>query len=85
MSNDTPPHSPGATRQAFDDFIARRDALTDAARAKAIARQHALGKLSARERIALLVDPGSFHEIGALVEPKRDTSTPSRCKRPSTA
>jgi acetyl-CoA carboxylase carboxyltransferase component len=73
MSNDTPPHSPSATRQAFDDFIARRDALTDAARPKAIARQHALGKLSARERIALLVDPGSFHEIGALVEPKRDT------------
>ena len=73
MSNDTLLHSPGATRQAFDDFMVRRNALTDAARSRAITRQHALGKLSARERIALLVDPGSFHEIGALVEPKRDT------------
>lgn len=28
-----------------------------------IARQHARGKLSARERIDLLLDPGSFHEL----------------------
>lgn len=32
--------------------------------------QHSLGKLTARERIELLVDPGSFMEIGSLV---RDT------------
>ncbi|RYE39937.1 MAG: acyl-CoA carboxylase subunit beta [Hyphomicrobiales bacterium] len=63
----------GATRQAFDDFVSRRQSLGDAARPAAIARQHALAKLSARERIALLVDPGSFQEIGGLVEPKRDT------------
>ena len=31
------------------------------------AAQHAKGKLTARERIALLVDDGSFEEIGALV------------------
>jgi acetyl-CoA carboxylase carboxyltransferase component len=31
-----------------------------------VARQHAAGRLTARERIAQLVDPGSFHEIGAL-------------------
>ncbi len=29
--------------------------------------QHKKGKLTARERIALLIDPGSFEEIGALV------------------
>jgi acetyl-CoA carboxylase carboxyltransferase component len=29
-------------------------------------RQHASGKFTVRERIARLVDPGSFHEIGAL-------------------
>ena len=29
--------------------------------------QHKKGKLTARERIALLLDPGSFEEIGALV------------------
>ena len=31
------------------------------------AAQHKKGKLTARERITLLMDPGSFEEIGALV------------------
>ncbi|HYP26699.1 MAG TPA: carboxyl transferase domain-containing protein [Blastocatellia bacterium] len=31
-----------------------------------VARQHSNGKLTVRERIDRLVDPGSFHEIGAL-------------------
>ena len=30
-------------------------------------KQHALGKLTARERIELLLDPGSFVEIGRFV------------------
>ena len=34
---------------------------------KRIEAQHAKGKLTARERIELLMDPGSFEEIGALV------------------
>jgi propionyl-CoA carboxylase beta chain len=34
---------------------------------KRIAGQHAKGKLTARERIALLLDEGSFEEMGALV------------------
>lgn len=50
-----------------------REGLSDAARSVAIDKQHALGKLSARERIGLLTDHGSFHEVGALVQPKRDT------------
>lgn len=33
---------------------------------EAVARQHAGGKLTVRERIDLLLDPGSFHETGAL-------------------
>ena len=32
-----------------------------------IARQHAAGKLTARERIELLLDPGTFVELGAFV------------------
>ena len=32
-----------------------------------IARQHEAGKLSARERIEALLDPGSFEEMDALV------------------
>ncbi|HYV58642.1 MAG TPA: carboxyl transferase domain-containing protein, partial [Acidimicrobiia bacterium] len=31
-----------------------------------VARQHESGKLTVRERIDALVDPGSFHEVGAL-------------------
>ncbi|MDP4265535.1 MAG: acyl-CoA carboxylase subunit beta [Bacteroidota bacterium] len=34
---------------------------------KRIASQHQKGKLTARERVELLMDPGSFEEIGALV------------------
>ena len=65
MSDALPP-----VHQALADA---RHALGDAARAAVIERQHRLGKLSARERIAHLVDLGSFHEFGALVQPKRDT------------
>ncbi len=32
------------------------------------AKQHALGKLTARERIQLLLDPGSFFEYDVFVE-----------------
>ncbi len=41
--------------------------------AERVAVQHALGKMTARERIAALVDPGSFDEIGSAV---RDTRPP---------
>jgi len=37
---------------------------------EAAARQHAAGKLTARERIDLLLDAGSFEEVGLLVEGK---------------
>ncbi len=43
----------------------RREALEMGGPEK-IARQHSRGKLTARERVALLVDPGSFHEYGML-------------------
>ena len=33
-----------------------------------VERQHARGKLTARERVELLVDPGSFREMDAFVE-----------------
>lgn len=45
----------------------------DAARPDAVERQHGRGKLTARERVAAFADPGSFEELGALVEPLRET------------
>lgn len=46
------------------------EAGLDAARPDAVERQHARGKLTARERIAHLCDDGSFREIGALARPE---------------
>ncbi len=37
-----------------------------------IAKQHAKGKLTARERVALLMDAGTFHELEAFVLPPKD-------------
>jgi acetyl-CoA carboxylase carboxyltransferase component len=49
------------------DEIRRRMALAREMGGEAnVRRQHEAGKLTVRERIDRLVDPGSFHEIGAL-------------------
>jgi len=42
---------------------ALRDEAVHAGSAKAVERQHARGKLTARERLDLLLDPGSFTEL----------------------
>ena len=46
--------------------VVRRENLA-AGGPEAIDRQHELGKLTARERIERLADPGSFEEMGSLV------------------
>src|SRR5579883_1979502 len=49
------------------DEIRRREELARLMGGHAnIERQHAAGRLTVRERIAKLLDPGSFHESGAL-------------------
>jgi len=56
----------------LDDIIreleSRREAARQGGGAERIAAQHAKGKLTARERLELLLDPGSFEEWGMLVE-----------------
>ena len=51
--------------------IARLEALRAEAMlgggATRVERQHAMGKLTARERLDLLLDPGSFVELDAFV------------------
>lgn len=49
-------------------ITAAYDAVSDAARAEQVAKQHARGKLTARERIAYLA-AGGFYEFGALAGP----------------
>ena len=47
--------------------LARRRALAERlGGAERVARQRAAGKLTSRERIAALLDPGSFREVGGL-------------------
>ncbi len=56
----------------MQDILQRLEEMRAAARAgggqKRIAAQHAKGKLTARERIEALLDPGSFEEWGMFVE-----------------
>lgn len=48
----------------LDDLEARRERVRTTARPEAVEKLHALGKLTARERVGLLLDPGSFVEMG---------------------
>jgi propionyl-CoA carboxylase beta chain len=55
------------------DLLERREASKLGGGEKRIERQHSQGKLTARERVTLLLDEGSFNEIGQFVE-HRSTS-----------
>ena len=49
------------------DELHRRRALAEACGgAEAVAKHHAQGKLTVRERVSALADPGSFREVGKL-------------------
>jgi acetyl-CoA carboxylase carboxyltransferase component len=49
-----------------DEIARRRELAERMGGPEKVARQHAAGRSTVRERIAALVDPGSFDEIGAL-------------------
>ena len=50
------------------DLLNRREASKIGGGEARIEKQHSQGKLTARERIELLLDEGSFQEIGQFVE-----------------
>ncbi|MER5556908.1 acyl-CoA carboxylase subunit beta [Streptomyces sp. NPDC002793] len=56
-----------STAHRIADLAARHEKAVVLAERKAADRQHAKGKLTARERIDLLLDPGSFVEIDEFV------------------
>ena len=57
----------GATvEDKIDELVKRKDHALHAASAEAVKKQHDRGKLTARERIDLLVDPGSFVETDRM-------------------
>ena len=53
-------------RERIEDLERRKDEAYQAGSARAVERQHAKGKMLARERIDYLLDPGSFHELDML-------------------
>jgi propionyl-CoA carboxylase beta chain len=56
--------------QKLSQLVELKAAFAQGGGAKRIEAQHARGKLTARERIDLLLDPGSFDEIDPLVRPR---------------
>jgi acetyl-CoA carboxylase carboxyltransferase component len=50
----------------LQDLRARKEQALHAGSPRAIERQHEKGKLLARERLEVLLDPGSFHELDLL-------------------
>ena len=61
-----------SSRDELEKVETARAEVMDEARPEAVAKRREQGLGTARERIAALVDDGSFREIGALVEPDRD-------------
>ncbi|MFP3989099.1 acyl-CoA carboxylase subunit beta [Streptomyces sp. E11-3] len=62
----TPPAPPPSLRSRTDELRAVQEAASEGPGPQATERQHAKGKLTARERLALLFDPGSFNEVEPL-------------------
>jgi methylmalonyl-CoA decarboxylase subunit alpha len=54
------------------ELRARREKNLEGGGAERIARQHARGKLTARERVDLLMDPGTFQELDSFAMPVGD-------------
>lgn len=50
------------------DFLSRRDTVISGGGPKAIEKQLAMGKLTARQRITAILDPDSFYEYDLFVE-----------------
>jgi propionyl-CoA carboxylase beta chain len=55
-------------KEIIEELEVRRAKARQGGGEKRIAAQHALGKLTARERIEILLDEGSFEEFGMYVE-----------------
>ena len=51
-------------RERIDELASRRERIAQLGGPEAVLRQHEAGKLTARERLDLLLDPGSFIEVG---------------------
>ncbi len=60
-------------KSILEDLAARRAAARKLGSADALDRLKSTGKLNARERLDLLLDPGTFEELGVLARSQVDT------------
>ena len=51
----------------LDEMLQRKEAAQESGGSARVQQQHSKGKLTARERVALLLDPGTFEELDPLV------------------
>jgi propionyl-CoA carboxylase beta chain len=65
-AGDEPAADLHTTAGKIADLQRRRDEAVHAGSVRAVERQHAKGKMTARERIGRLLDPGSFTELDEL-------------------
>jgi acetyl-CoA carboxylase carboxyltransferase component len=73
----TPKDAPSAWQDPIQELEARRAWARAGSGAERAEREHAKGRLTARERIEHLVDPGTFLELGTLVStPAPDARDP---------
>ncbi len=60
--------------ERLEELAKRKEEALQPGSDRSVERQHAKGKLLARERIDILVDPGSFHELDMLARHRAFTS-----------
>ncbi|HTW98006.1 MAG TPA: acyl-CoA carboxylase subunit beta [Acidimicrobiales bacterium] len=75
------PEGPGRTAGKIAALDAHRAEVLEEAELRAEKRQHAVGKMSARERLEALLDPGSLSELDAYAR-HRSTSYGMGANRP---
>ena len=71
--------------QQLVDFFSKKSTVSKGGGDQAISKQKAGGKLTARERIAALLDPGSFHEYDMFVSTTARISACTKRSLPPTA
>jgi acetyl-CoA carboxylase carboxyltransferase component len=69
MATDPATQTPSILRPLVDDLRERREKARAGGGPERIERQHEAGKLTARERLALLIDAGTFTELGLHAQP----------------
>ena len=80
-ASQAPQPDPHKTAGKLAELERRREAASKGGSEKAIEKQHARGKMTARERVDMLMDEGSFVELDALAR-HRSTSFGMEKERP---